>query len=105
MSPDGEFEKQRVLITVNGRHRSGSGFGVRGDAPQVIIVGRNADHGAAVVHDIEQHGGRAVEFLAFDVSASHVVGELVDATGPIDVLVTQCRVPPGAGTRRLDVSR
>lgn len=97
MSPDGEFENKRVLITGGtagiGR-AAASAFAA--DGAQVVIVGRNADHGAAVVHDIGQHGGRG-EFLAFDVSTSHVVGELADATGPVDVLVTSAGYRPAPG--------
>src|ERR1700760_1545735 len=97
MSPDGEFENSRVLITGGtagiGR-AAASAFAA--DGAQILIVGRNADHGAVVVHDIEQHGGRA-GVPAFDVSPPDGVGELVDATGPVDVLVTSAGYRPAPG--------
>ena len=97
MSIDSEFESKRVLITGGSAgigRATALAFAARG--AQVVIVGRNADTGATVVHDIEQKAGRA-EFLTVDLSTSQAVGELVNTTGPVDVLVTCAGYRPAPG--------
>src|SRR5437879_5372374 len=56
------------------------------DDLQVIVVGRDAARGAAVVAQIEAAGGQA-RFIAADLSDPAEIKHLVDQVGEIDVLV------------------
>jgi NAD(P)-dependent dehydrogenase (short-subunit alcohol dehydrogenase family) len=52
----------------------------------VLVHGRDAERGAAVVEQIAAKGGRA-RFLAADLADVAAVERLADAAGPVDVLV------------------
>src|SRR3984885_7786795 len=56
------------------------------DGWEVIVQGRNAERGAAVVREIEGRGGRA-RFMAADLNDPAAVRGLVEAAGAVDVLV------------------
>jgi len=56
------------------------------DDLQVVVVGRDAARGAAVVAQIEAAGGQA-RFLAADLSDPTDIKRLAEEVGPIDVLV------------------
>ena len=56
------------------------------DGFKVLVHGRDAARGAAVVKEIEDAGGRA-EFVAADLADVAAVEQLAVAAGPVDVLV------------------
>jgi NAD(P)-dependent dehydrogenase (short-subunit alcohol dehydrogenase family) len=56
------------------------------DGMDVIVVGRDAARGAAVVTEIEDAGGRA-RFIAADLSDPAEIQRLAEEVGEIDVLV------------------
>ena len=56
------------------------------DGMDVIVVGRDAARGAAVVSEIEEAGGRA-RFIAADLSNPAEIRRLAEEVGEIDVLV------------------
>jgi NAD(P)-dependent dehydrogenase (short-subunit alcohol dehydrogenase family) len=56
------------------------------DGMDVIVVGRDAARGAAVVKEIEEAGGRA-RFIAADLSDPAEIRRLAEEVGEIDVLV------------------
>jgi NAD(P)-dependent dehydrogenase (short-subunit alcohol dehydrogenase family) len=56
------------------------------DGFTVLVHGRDAERGAAVVEQITAKGGRA-RFLAADLADVAAVERLADAAGPVDVLV------------------
>src|SRR5882762_10074558 len=56
------------------------------DGMQVIVVGRDAARGAAVVEQIELAGGEA-RFMAADLSDPAEIKHLAEQVGDIDVLV------------------
>jgi len=56
------------------------------DGLTVVVHGRNATRGAAVVQAIEAAGGQA-RFATADLGAADEVTQLAEAAGPVDVLV------------------
>ena len=64
------------------------------DDMQVIVVGRDADRGAAVVAQIQQAGGQA-RFLAADLNDPADIKHLAEEVGDIDVLVNNAGVQSG----------
>src|SRR5882762_2253745 len=56
------------------------------DGFRVLVHGRDAERGAAVVKEIEAAGGSA-EFLPADLTDVRAIGELAAAAGDVDVLV------------------
>ncbi|MFJ9214156.1 SDR family NAD(P)-dependent oxidoreductase [Streptomyces sp. NPDC102264] len=56
------------------------------DGFRILVHGRDAARGAAVVKEIESAGGSA-EFLAADLTDVHAVRQLADAAGDVEVLV------------------
>src|SRR6266550_9333904 len=56
------------------------------DGMRVIVVGRDATRGAAVVHQIEAAGGRA-SFISADLSDPAEIEGLAAEAGEVDVLV------------------
>jgi NAD(P)-dependent dehydrogenase (short-subunit alcohol dehydrogenase family) len=69
----------------------------------VVVSGRDADRGAAVVAQINADGGRA-RFVAADLGDLHSVRALADASGSVDVLVNNAGVFPGAPMVDQDVA-
>ncbi len=53
---------------------------------EVVVHGRNAERGAAVVAEIEQAGGKA-RFAAADLSTATGAQELVREVGDVDILI------------------
>jgi NAD(P)-dependent dehydrogenase (short-subunit alcohol dehydrogenase family) len=92
-----DFTGRRVLIT-GGTAGIGRAAAVAFAAAgaEVVVVGRDADAGAAVVAEIEGAGGSA-SFRSVDVASPDAIRALVAATGPVDVLVTSAgfRAAPG----------
>jgi NAD(P)-dependent dehydrogenase (short-subunit alcohol dehydrogenase family) len=56
------------------------------DGMQVVVVGRDADRGAAVVDQIDTAGGQA-RFIAADLDDPAAIKDLAEDVGDIDVLV------------------
>ncbi|MHA6759412.1 SDR family NAD(P)-dependent oxidoreductase [Streptacidiphilus sp. PAMC 29251] len=56
------------------------------DGLKVLVHGRDAERGAAVVKEIEHAGGSA-EFLAADLADVAAITQLAEAAGDVDVLV------------------
>jgi NAD(P)-dependent dehydrogenase (short-subunit alcohol dehydrogenase family) len=57
-----------------------------GDGFRVLVHGRDAARGDAVVKEIESAGG-AAEFMAADLTDVGAIGQLAEAAGEVDVLV------------------
>src|SRR5271154_5857737 len=57
-----------------------------GNGFRVLVHGRDAARGAAVVKEIESAGGTA-EFIAADLTDVSAIGQLAEAAGEVDVLV------------------
>ncbi len=80
-------------------------FGAEG--AHVIVSGRNAERGAAVVGEIVAAGGRA-DFVAADLDGSPSASERLAAEatellgGRIDILVNNAGIFPGSGTAATD---
>jgi NAD(P)-dependent dehydrogenase (short-subunit alcohol dehydrogenase family) len=69
----------------------------------VIVHGRNADRGSAVVDAITAEGGKA-RFAAADLSDPAGPGHLVEQAGPVDVLVNNAGFSWFGPTPDLDVA-
>ncbi|MFG3026537.1 SDR family NAD(P)-dependent oxidoreductase [Streptomyces sp. NPDC048254] len=80
-------ESQTALVTgaTSGIGRAAA-LKLARDGFKVLVHGRDADRGAAVVKEIESAGGSA-EFLAADLADVGVVRQLAATAGDIDVLV------------------
>src|SRR3984893_18328794 len=73
------------------------------DDLQVIVVGRDAARGAAVVAQIEAAGGQA-RFIAADLSDPADIKRLAEDVGEIDVLVNNAGRSGWAATRDMSVA-
>src|SRR6266853_3153284 len=73
------------------------------DDLQVIVVGRDAARGAAVVAQIEAAGGQA-RFIAADLSDPADIKHLAEEVGEVDVLVNNAGRSVGAATEDLSVA-
>jgi NAD(P)-dependent dehydrogenase (short-subunit alcohol dehydrogenase family) len=69
----------------------------------VVVHGRNAAHGAAVVDAITAEGGNA-RFAAADLGDPAGPGDLVRQAGPVDVLVNNAGVAWHGPTAELDAA-
>jgi NAD(P)-dependent dehydrogenase (short-subunit alcohol dehydrogenase family) len=65
------------------------------DGYDVVVTGRDADRGEAVVKQITADGGTA-RFIAADLNDLGSVRALAESAGPVDVLVNNAGVFPGA---------
>jgi NAD(P)-dependent dehydrogenase (short-subunit alcohol dehydrogenase family) len=72
------------------------------DGMKVIVVGRDAARGAAVVDQIEAAGGRA-SFVAVDLSDPSAIAKLAEDVGPVDVLVNNAGIAVWAPTEQMKV--
>ena len=72
------------------------------DGFKVLVHGRDADRGIAVVEEIETAGGSA-KFLAFDLGDVKAVKQLAAAAGDVDVLVNNAGFSWFGPTVDLDV--
>jgi NAD(P)-dependent dehydrogenase (short-subunit alcohol dehydrogenase family) len=72
------------------------------DAMQIIVVGRDAERGAAVVEQIETEGGQAT-FIAADLSDPAEIARLACEAGDIDVLVNNAGFSVWAPTEKMAV--
>src|ERR1700694_5046069 len=70
------------------------------DGMQVVVVGRDAARGAAVVEQIEAAGGEA-RFIATDLSDPADIKHLAEQVGEIDVLVNNAGRSVWAATEDL----
>jgi NAD(P)-dependent dehydrogenase (short-subunit alcohol dehydrogenase family) len=99
------FAGQAVLVTGS---TSGIGqaaaeeFGRRG--AEVIVTGRDAARGDAVVSKIETTGGRA-RFIAADLSEPAGAGRLAAAAGSVDVLVNNAGIFPFGATHEIPLDQ
>src|SRR3979409_2662640 len=73
------------------------------DGLQVVVVGRDAARGAAVVEQIEAAGG-AARFIAADLSDPADITHLAEQVGDIDVLVNNAGRSVWAPTEDMDVA-
>ena len=73
------------------------------DGMQVVIVGRDAARGAAVVEQIEAARGEA-RFIAADLSDPANIKNLAEQVGDIDVLVNNAGRAVWAPTEDMDVA-
>src|SRR2546430_6678110 len=73
------------------------------DDMQVIVVGRDAARGAAIVEQIEAAGG-AARFIAADLSDPADITRLAEQVGDIDVLVNNAGRAVWAPTADMDVA-
>ncbi|MEW1644131.1 SDR family oxidoreductase [Streptomyces sp. NPDC091219] len=64
---------------------------------EVIVSGRNAERGAATVTSIKETGGRA-RFIAADLTDPAALRRLAEEAGPVDILVNNAAIFPGAPT-------
>jgi NAD(P)-dependent dehydrogenase (short-subunit alcohol dehydrogenase family) len=96
-----EFADRRVLVTGG---TSGIGRSIAetfaGEGAHVVISGRNIERGAEVVDRILVAGGRAT-FVEVELSegwraVERLAREAVAAAGPIDILVNNAAIMPGA---------
>ena len=69
---------------------------------EVIVSGRNAERGAATVRSITNAGGRA-RFVAADLTDPAALHHLAEAAGPVDILVNNAAIFPGAPTLDQDL--
>src|SRR6266566_267886 len=70
---------------------------------EVVVHGRNADRGGAVVDTITAEGGKA-RFVAADLSDPARLDHLVDQVGAVDVLVNNAGFSWFGPTAELDVA-
>ncbi|WOX16233.1 SDR family oxidoreductase [Streptomyces sp. N50] len=63
----------------------------------VVVSGRNAERGAATVRSITDAGGRA-RFVAADLTDPNALRHLAEEAGPVDILVNNAAIFPGAPT-------
>src|SRR5260370_36977495 len=73
------------------------------DDMQVIVVGRDADRGAAVVAQIKEAGGEA-RFLAADLNDAADINRVAQEVGDIDVLVNNAGRSVWAPTQDMNVA-
>jgi NAD(P)-dependent dehydrogenase (short-subunit alcohol dehydrogenase family) len=72
------------------------------DGMRVIVVGRDATRGAAVVEEIEAAGGQA-SFIAADLGDPADIQRLADGVGDIDVLVNNAGLSVWGPTEKTTV--
>jgi NAD(P)-dependent dehydrogenase (short-subunit alcohol dehydrogenase family) len=73
------------------------------DGMNVVVVGRDAARGAAVVEQIEAAGGDA-RFIAADLSDPAAIRNLAEQVGDIDVLVNNAGLSVWAPTEAMNVA-
>ena len=83
-----DTQARRTALVTGATSGIGRAVAVRlaGDGFHVLVHGRDAERGAAVVEEIEKDGGSA-EFLAADLSDVPAIEQLAGAAGEVDVLV------------------
>jgi len=87
MSTDSELRAPVALVT-----GATSGIGrevarkLAADGFSVLVHGRHASRGAAVVQEITEAGGRA-RFVSADLTDTDAIGRLAEQAGDVDVLV------------------
>jgi NAD(P)-dependent dehydrogenase (short-subunit alcohol dehydrogenase family) len=88
MTNDVTTHAQRTALVTGATSGIGRAAAVRlaDDGFRVLVHGRDAERGAAVVAEIEQNGGSA-EFLAADLTDVDAVEQLAAAAADVDVLV------------------
>jgi NAD(P)-dependent dehydrogenase (short-subunit alcohol dehydrogenase family) len=88
MSDQTTTEEELIALVTGATAGLGKAVALRlaSDGMTVLVVGRDADRGAAVVEEIAAAGGSA-RFLAADLSNPADIKHLADEAGEIDVLV------------------
>lgn len=72
------------------------------EGAHVVVTGRDAGRGEAVVAALRGHGGKA-EFVRADLDGSRAGAQaLADAVGPVDILVNNAGIYPPDGTLTTD---
>jgi NAD(P)-dependent dehydrogenase (short-subunit alcohol dehydrogenase family) len=72
------------------------------DGLSVIVHGRHAERGQAVVRQIEENGGRA-RFVAADLADRKAVAALIEEVGEVDVLVNNAGIAEFGPTAETDL--
>ena len=70
---------------------------------EIVVHGRDADRGFAVVDTITAQGGKA-RFVAADLTDPAQVDHLVERAGPVDVLVNNAGFSWSGPTAELDIA-
>ncbi|HEV3172333.1 MAG TPA: SDR family NAD(P)-dependent oxidoreductase [Actinocrinis sp.] len=88
MTDNVDTHARRTALVTGATSGIGRAVAVRlaDDGFHVLVHGRDAERGAAVVEEIEKNGGSA-EFLAADLSDVQAIEQLAAAAGDVDVLV------------------
>jgi NAD(P)-dependent dehydrogenase (short-subunit alcohol dehydrogenase family) len=68
---------------------------------QVVLTGRNAERGEAVTRRIADPGGTA-RFIAAELTDLDSLRRLVESAGPVDILINNAAIFPGAATTEQD---
>lgn len=103
------FENQIVVVTgsTSGIGRATAEEFAKAGA-EVIVCGRRADKGTAVVETIKKNGGKAL-FIYTDVSddssMDHLVSEVVKTYGKIDVLVNNAGIYKSFEFEKMDMEK
>jgi len=94
-----DFEDLTALVTGSTTHGAGRSTAMllaeRGAS--VVITGRGEERGSAVVREIEAAGGQA-RFVRADLADFGSIQTLVEAAGPVDVLINNAGIFPVAHT-------
>jgi NAD(P)-dependent dehydrogenase (short-subunit alcohol dehydrogenase family) len=100
-----QTEAQPIALVTGATSGIGEAAAIRlaSDGFEVVVHGRDADRGAAVVKVIEAEGGRA-RFLAADLSDPAEIADLVAQLDDVDVLVNNAGIAWFGPTPDLDVA-
>src|ERR1700690_1162538 len=88
MTDDVDMDARRTALVTGATSGIGRAAALKlaGDGFRVLVHGRDAERGAAVVEEIVKNGGSA-EFLAADLTDVSAIERLAAAAGDVDVLI------------------